>query len=88
MNGIGFSLPTEVGPIAEMQLSSVWHAIIGLVLIAVIIAHIYICSLGMEGAFDAMGSGRVDINWAREHHNIWVAETRGEPSPGAAHPAE
>ena len=25
-----------------------------------------------EGAFDAMGSGMVDVNWAREHHSVWV----------------
>jgi formate dehydrogenase subunit gamma len=44
----------------------------GLLLTAVIIAHIYIGTIGMEGAFDAMGSGEVDENWAREHHNLWV----------------
>jgi formate dehydrogenase subunit gamma len=49
----------------------------------------------MEGAFDAMGTGHVDENWAREHHNVWVAELKGEPLPdpdephsGAAQPAE
>ena len=40
----------------------------------VIIAHIYIGSIGMEGAFDAMGSGEVDANWAKEHHSIWAEE--------------
>ena len=28
----------------------------------------------MEGAFDAMGSGQVDVNWAREHHTLWLEE--------------
>jgi formate dehydrogenase subunit gamma len=46
----------------------------GLFLITVIIAHIYIGSVGMEGAFDAMGSGQVDVNWAKEHHSIWADE--------------
>ena len=45
-------------------------------LIAVIIAHIYIGTLGMEGAFDAMGTGHVDVNWAIEHHDLWVEELR------------
>jgi formate dehydrogenase subunit gamma len=40
----------------------------------VIIGHIYIGSLGMEGAFDAMGTGDVDLNWAREHHNLWIRD--------------
>jgi formate dehydrogenase subunit gamma len=37
-------------------------------------AHIYIGTLGMEGAFEAMGSGEVDENWAKEHHSLWVDE--------------
>jgi formate dehydrogenase subunit gamma len=59
---------------AGMQLAIQLHGIIALVLIAIILAHIYIGSLGMEGAFAAMGSGRVDLNWAKEHHSIWVDE--------------
>ena len=43
-------------------------------LIAGIIGHIYIGTIGMEGAFDAMGSGEVDLNWAREHHSLWLEE--------------
>jgi formate dehydrogenase subunit gamma len=40
----------------------------------VILAHIYIGTIGMEGAFDAMGTGEVDENWAREHHSLWVEQ--------------
>lgn len=70
----GTSYPTQLAPIQEMQLAQVWHAILGLFLTIVIIAHIYIGTIGMEGAFDAMGSGKVDENWAREHHDIWVRD--------------
>ena len=84
LNVFGFSLPTTLTGMQEMQLAQSWHAIVGVALIAVIIGHIYIGSLGMEGAFDAMGTGQVDENWAREHHNLWVAEIKGE-SPGAGH---
>ena len=76
-NLFGFSLPTELSMLEEMQLSQVWHAIVGLILTVIIIAHIYIGSLGMEGAFAAMGSGQVDENWAREHHSLWFEETAG-----------
>ena len=43
----------------------------------------------MEGAFDAMGRGDVDVNWAKEHHLGWYkaaaserpdAEGRGVPA--------
>jgi formate dehydrogenase subunit gamma len=75
--------------IADMQLAQVAHAIVALLFIALILAHIYIGTLGMEGAFEAMGTGEVDLNWAREHHDRWLAEQLeregGRPS---ATPAE
>jgi len=67
-------LPAQLTALQEMQLAQLWHAIMGLFLTIVIIAHIYIGTIGMEGAFDAMGSGEVDRNWAREHHNLGVEE--------------
>jgi formate dehydrogenase subunit gamma len=89
LNVFGFGLPTDLTPLQEMQWSQWWHAIMGMIMIVVIIAHIYIGSLGMEGAFDAMGTGRVDENWAREHHNLWVEEVKsGSSGGGAAQPAE
>ena len=56
------------------------------------LAHAYIGSVGMEGAFDAMGSGEVDLNWAKEHHALWVeqeqAKGRAPAVPPKAMPAE
>lgn len=76
LNAIGFDLPHPLGPVQEMQLSQIWHAIVGLGLIVLIIAHIYIGTLGMVGAFDAMGTGMVDENWAKQHHPLWAEEAR------------
>jgi formate dehydrogenase subunit gamma len=59
--------------IAEMQLAQVVHAVVAVLFIALILGHIYIGTLGMEGAFEAMGTGEVDLNWAKEHHDLWVA---------------
>ncbi|MEV8467161.1 formate dehydrogenase subunit gamma [Fluviibacterium sp. DFM31] len=67
-------LPEQMAPHQEMQLSQAWHAIVAFVFMAIIIAHIYLGSVGMEGAFDAMGSGEVEEQWAREHHGLWVKE--------------
>ncbi len=69
-------LPYPLSPQEEMQYSQLWHAIVSLVLTAIIFAHIYIGSIGMEGAFDAMGSGDVEEQWAREHHSLWVEEVQ------------
>src|SRR3984957_11673149 len=77
--------------IADMQIAQVVHAVVALLFVALILAHIYIGTLGMEGAFEAMGSGEVDLNWAKEHHDLWLAQQlanedrRGQPS---ATPAE
>jgi formate dehydrogenase subunit gamma len=75
--------------IADMQLAQAAHAIIAILFIALILAHIYIGTLGMEGAFEAMGTGEVDLNWAKEHHDRWLAEQldREGRRPSAA-PAE
>jgi formate dehydrogenase subunit gamma len=87
----GLGLPEALTPNEEMQYAASWHGIVALFFIVVIIAHIYIGSIGMEGAFPAMGSGQVDMNWAKEHHSLWAEEVlRGqakEPS-GQPQPAE
>lgn len=76
LTGYLLMLPFSVTGIGGMQISHVIHAVLGAVMIAVIIGHIYIGTIGMEGAFDAMGNGRVDANWAREHHRRWYDRVR------------
>jgi formate dehydrogenase subunit gamma len=60
-----------------LQFLQTWHALLSLILIAIMIAHIYIGSLGMQGAFQAMGTGKVDRNWAKQHHSVWLEEMKG-----------
>ncbi len=67
-----------------MQVAHVIHASIAILFVALIFAHIYIGTLGMEGAFEAMGTGEVDMNWAKEHHDQWLAEKLAKE--GAGHP--
>jgi formate dehydrogenase subunit gamma len=76
-----------------MQIAQTSHAVVALLMIALIFAHIYIGTIGMEGAFDAMWSGRVDWNWAKEHHSIWFRKITGQapkygPPREDAQPAE
>jgi formate dehydrogenase subunit gamma len=80
--------------IQNMQAAEVVHGIIAMLFVAAMIAHIYIGTIGMEGAFEAMGTGTVDLNWAKEHHNLWLDEEKARTSPNevqrrpAATPAE
>jgi formate dehydrogenase subunit gamma len=85
--------PYLEGNVTAQQFWSVIHAVLAMLLIAAIMAHIYIGSIGMEGAFDAMGTGEVDLNWAKEHHSLWVeeAQAKGQAPSGStprAMPAE
>ena len=68
-------LPADV---TALQVWTVIHAVIAMLFIGAMLAHIYIGSIGMEGAFDAMGTGEVDLNWAREHHSLWVEEEQAK----------
>ncbi len=76
LNAFGFSLPTQLSALQETQLSLLWHGVVALVMIALILGHIYLGTIGMEGALDAVTTGYVDENWAREHHPLWVAELK------------
>ncbi|AZV80292.1 formate dehydrogenase subunit gamma [Parasedimentitalea marina] len=80
--GLG-ELSETMAPQEEMQLAQLWHAILAFVLMAIVIAHIYIGSVGMEGAYDAMGSGEVDEAWAKQHHSLWLEEVQQGQSSGS-----
>jgi formate dehydrogenase subunit gamma len=58
--------------ISDMQIAQAVHAVVAVLFVALILGHIYIGTLGMEGAFEAMGTGEVDLNWAKEHHDVWL----------------
>ena len=79
--------------VAGMQLAEIVHATVGMLFIAVMLSHIYIGTIGMEGAVEAMGEGTVDINWAKQHHRLWLedelapAKGSGQARPMAT-PAE
>ena len=89
-SGIYLLFPFEFADINGMQWAQYVHATIGVLMVAVIIAHIYIGTLGMEGAYEAMGSGTVDLAWAEHHHSAWVEKKTEAESPtrAAATPAE
>lgn len=76
VSGYLLMFPFTVTDLAGMQTAQMVHSVVSVILVAIIIAHIYIGSLGMEGAFEAMGSGEVDLNWAEAHHDLWAEEMR------------
>ena len=81
VTGYLLMFPFYATDIQGMQLAQTVHAIIAVLFVAVMLAHIYIGTIGMEGAFDAMGEGTVDVNWAREHHALWLEQEMARTGP-------
>jgi len=75
-----------------MQIAHMVHAVATLLMMAMFMAHIYMGSIGMEGAYKAMRTGYVDETWAKEHHELWyddiqagkIPAHRSEPVTGPA----
>jgi formate dehydrogenase subunit gamma len=75
--------------IDTMQSAEMIHGVAAAGFVAFMLGHIYIGTIGMQGAFEAMGEGTVDVNWAKEHHSLWLAkETERESKPVRPVPAE
>jgi len=75
---------------AVMQEAWIWHAVAALIFIGLSLGHIYLGTLGVEGAYQAMRTGYVDEVWAKEHHEIWYNEVksgRRAQAAGGAVPA-
>lgn len=59
-----------------IQLAHVLHLATAVVLIAFSFGHIYIGTIGTEGALEGMTTGQVDVAWAEQHHDLWLEEVR------------
>jgi formate dehydrogenase subunit gamma len=82
VSGYMLIFPFYVTNIAGMQIAQAIHGGAAVLFVAVMLAHIYIGTIGMEGAFEAMGEGTVDLNWAKEHHSLWLEEEGARTGPG------
>jgi formate dehydrogenase subunit gamma len=80
--------------IVAMQVAQMAHSIVALLYMAAMVFHIYMATIGEEGALEGMWDGTVDENWAIQHHSIWHEREAAKgnvaaPLPkGNAQPAE
>lgn len=91
ISGYMLMFPFYGTDVSSMEIASVFHGVVGMLFVALILAHIYLGTVGMEGAFEAMSEGTVDVNWAKEHHSLWLQEemSRGPKAASSrAQPAE
>ena len=63
-----------------LQTVNIIHAVGALLFVCLMLGHIYIGTIGMEGAYAAMRTGQVDETWAKEHHELWYNQARQQPA--------
>jgi formate dehydrogenase subunit gamma len=59
---------------STMQLSNIIHMIAAYLSIALACVHVYLGTIGVEGAYRAMRDGYVDASWADHHHQRWYQD--------------
>lgn len=74
VSGILLSFPDDLGTRNLLHSAELFHAIAALVFIGFGIGHIYLGTIGSEGAIEGMVNGDVDENWVRTHHDLWLDE--------------
>jgi formate dehydrogenase subunit gamma len=74
-------VPGMVYERGSMQIAHMVHAVATVLMMAMFIGHIYMGTLGMAGAYDAMKTGYVDETWAREHHELWYDDIKAGKIP-------
>ncbi|HBH37147.1 MAG TPA: formate dehydrogenase subunit gamma [Curvibacter sp.] len=65
----------------DMQIAHMVHAVATVLMMAMFIGHIYLGTVGMAGAYQAMRTGYVDETWAKEHHELWYDDIRAGKIP-------
>ena len=82
-------LPGLVYERSTMQIAHMVHAVATVLMMAMFIAHIYLGTIGMQGAYQGMKTGYVDETWAKEHHEYWYDDIKSgkvAAQPSAASP--
>ena len=65
----------------DMQIAQMVHSAAAMVMLALFAGHIYMGTIGMKGAYQAMRTGYVDEAWAKEHHELWFDDVKAGKIP-------
>jgi formate dehydrogenase subunit gamma len=69
-----------------MQIANMIHGIAAVLMMAMFMGHIYMGTIGMQGAYSAMREGYVDETWAKEHHELWYNDIKAGKIPAQRSP--
>ena len=65
----------------QMQMAHIVHAVASVLMMAMFCGHIYMGTIGISGAYQAMRTGYVDEAWAKEHHELWYDDIKAGKVP-------
>jgi formate dehydrogenase subunit gamma len=74
-------IPGLVYERSTMQIANMVHGVATIVMMVMFMGHIYMGTIGMEGAYSAMKDGYVDETWAKEHHELWYNDIKAGKIP-------
>lgn len=74
-------MPGVVYTRGNMQIASIVHIVASVLIMAMSLGHIYMGTIGQEGAYQAMRTGYVDDTWAKEHHDLWYEDVQSGKVP-------
>lgn len=90
VTGVILDFPNFEQTRGTMQINNIIHVVAAAIVVAFFFVHVYIAAVGVAGALQSMVSGKVDENWAKQHHELWYDELKaqgkipGEPAAGTA----
>ena len=65
-----------------MAQANLIHATGAILFSCMALAHIYLGTIGTQGAYQGMREGVVDETWAKEHHGLWYDDVKSGRRPG------
>jgi formate dehydrogenase subunit gamma len=74
-------LPGLVYERGTMQIAHMIHGVATVLMMCLFLGHIYLGTIGMQGAYKAMRTGYVDETWARDHHAYWYEDIQAGKIP-------
>ncbi len=71
-----------------MQISNMIHGGAAMLMMTLFLGHIYMGTIGMQGAYQGMKTGYVDETWAKEHHEMWHDDIKSGKIPAQRTPGD
>jgi formate dehydrogenase subunit gamma len=87
VSGLVLDFPNFLQSRSTMQFYHAIHVVGSLIFMCLALGHIYMGTIGMQGAYRAMRYGYVDETWAREHHEYWYNDVKAGKIPAVRTPA-